>query len=124
MAASSSSSFSLALLFSLKPKGTDLRNPQTLNCRSKSINLPVLSLSLSSPQIQSRHSRTLGIVGSVPISSPVVGTEMPEELVASILSKVSKSDRGVKLSSEEHEQVSEVAQQLQRFCVPEPVKGL
>ncbi|XP_065849307.1 probable plastid-lipid-associated protein 8, chloroplastic [Euphorbia lathyris] len=114
---SSSTSSSLALLFSLN--GTELRNPQTLNFRSKPFSSPILSLSLSP---ESRRDRSSRIVCSVSVSAPVVGTETPEELVDAILSKVSLSDGGVKLSSEEHEQVSEVAQQLQRFCVAEPVK--
>ncbi|WCJ30534.1 Plastid-lipid associated protein PAP / fibrillin family protein [Euphorbia peplus] len=111
MAASSSSS-SLAVLFCLKSNGTVLRNPQTLNYLSKPITSPVLSLSTSS-----------GMVCSVSASSPVLETDTPQQLVASILSKVSRSDGGVTLSTEEHEQVSQLAQQLQTFCVSQPVKS-
>lgn len=33
-----------------------------------------------------------------------------------------QSDRGVLLTKDEHKSVAEVAQELQRFCVDEPVK--
>lgn len=46
----------------------------------------------------------------------------PEDLVVSILSKVKQTDRGVSLTKEEHKEVDEVAQALQKFCVDEPVK--
>ncbi|XP_026454255.1 probable plastid-lipid-associated protein 8, chloroplastic [Papaver somniferum] len=46
----------------------------------------------------------------------------PEDLVASILSKVTGTDRGVSLTKEGHKEVAEVAQKLQKYCVDEPVK--
>ncbi|CAI9113185.1 OLC1v1013750C1 [Oldenlandia corymbosa var. corymbosa] len=46
----------------------------------------------------------------------------PNDLVVSILSKVVQTDRGVKLTRNEHEKVAEVASELQQFCVDEPVK--
>ena len=33
-----------------------------------------------------------------------------------------QSDRGVLLKEEEHQKVAEVAQELQKYCVDEPVK--
>ncbi|KAF8035020.1 hypothetical protein BT93_C1137 [Corymbia citriodora subsp. variegata] len=47
----------------------------------------------------------------------------PDELVASILAKVLQSDGGVSLEKEEHAQVAEVVQELQKYCVSEPVKS-
>lgn len=49
--------------------------------------------------------------------------DRPDDLVASILSKVLQSDGGVSLEREEHKQVAEVAQELQKYCVSEPVKS-
>ncbi|KAL3512522.1 hypothetical protein ACH5RR_025239 [Cinchona calisaya] len=46
----------------------------------------------------------------------------PDDLVASILSKVMQTDRGVLLTSNDHKKVAEVARELQQFCVDEPVK--
>lgn len=39
-----------------------------------------------------------------------------------ILDQVTESDRGVLLKKEEHQKVAEVAQELQKYCVNEPVK--
>ncbi|KAL9439793.1 hypothetical protein AB3S75_018631 [Citrus x aurantiifolia] len=69
-----------------------------------------------------RSSRTaLKIVRAVSISSPDLRTG-PDDLVASILSKVNQSDGGVSLTKEEHKEVAEVAQELQKYCVEAPVK--
>lgn len=38
------------------------------------------------------------------------------------LNQVTHSDRGVLLKKEEQEEVAEVAEKLQSFCVSEPVK--
>ncbi|GER39765.1 plastid-lipid associated protein PAP / fibrillinfamily protein [Striga asiatica] len=46
----------------------------------------------------------------------------PDDLVEDIISKVVQTDRGVLLKSEEHLKVAELAEELQRFCVDEPVK--
>lgn len=46
----------------------------------------------------------------------------PRDLVDSILSKVSQTDRGVLLAADEHKKVDEVAQELKTYCVDEPVK--
>ncbi|XP_020227867.1 probable plastid-lipid-associated protein 8, chloroplastic, partial [Cajanus cajan] len=46
----------------------------------------------------------------------------PDDLVSSILSKVVQTDGGVLLKKEEHKEVAEVAQELQKYCVSEPVK--
>ncbi|XP_059306020.1 probable plastid-lipid-associated protein 8, chloroplastic [Lycium ferocissimum] len=54
-------------------------------------------------------------------ASPTPVTK-PDDLVDSILSKVMQTDRGVLLARDEHKKVAEVAQELQRFCVDEPVK--
>ncbi|ESR63371.1 putative plastid-lipid-associated protein 8 [Citrus sinensis] len=69
-----------------------------------------------------RSPRTaLKIVRAVSISSPDLRTG-PDDLVASILSKVNQSDGGVSLAKEEHKEVAEVAQELQKYCVEAPVK--
>ncbi|KAF3966959.1 hypothetical protein ACB098_10G092600 [Castanea mollissima] len=68
-----------------------------------------------------RHRKPLGIFASVSVSNPEVRTG-PDDLVASILSKVTQTDGGVLLTTEEHEEVAAVAEELQKYCVNEPVK--
>ncbi|XP_022857090.1 probable plastid-lipid-associated protein 8, chloroplastic [Olea europaea var. sylvestris] len=46
----------------------------------------------------------------------------PDDLVASIVSKVMQTDRGVLLARDEHQKVAAMATELQKFCVDEPVK--
>ncbi|KAI5393947.1 variant 2 [Lathyrus oleraceus] len=57
----------------------------------------------------------------VSISNTNVRTN-PNDLVASLLSKVVQTDGGVLLQKEEHKEVAEVVQELQKYCVKEPVK--
>ncbi|KAI6681071.1 hypothetical protein NL676_034952 [Syzygium grande] len=80
------------------------------------------------PCLQRRSSR---VRAAVSVSGPRGGggggggvdTGRPDDLVASILSKVLQSDGGVSLEKEEHKQVAEVAQELQKYCVSQPVKS-
>uniref|UniRef100_A0A453CT18 Plastid lipid-associated protein/fibrillin conserved domain-containing protein n=1 Tax=Aegilops tauschii subsp. strangulata TaxID=200361 RepID=A0A453CT18_AEGTS len=51
------------------------------------------------------------------------GLRAPPELVDSILSKVKGTDRGVLLPEEGHQEVADVAQQLGKYCIDEPVKS-
>ncbi|XP_057959240.1 probable plastid-lipid-associated protein 8, chloroplastic [Malania oleifera] len=67
-----------------------------------------------------RHLKSQRICASVS-ATPAVRTR-PDDLVASILSKVTQTDRGVLLSSEEHKEVAELAQELQKYCVEKPVQ--
>ncbi|CAK9312886.1 unnamed protein product [Citrullus colocynthis] len=85
---------------------------------SSKSSIPCHSVSISSPF---RRRKPFGIQASVSISDPQVRTG-PDDLVASILSKVTGSDRGVLLTEEKHKEVAEVAQELQKYCVNEPVK--
>ncbi|XP_030449166.1 probable plastid-lipid-associated protein 8, chloroplastic [Syzygium oleosum] len=75
--------------------------------------------------LQRRSSR---VRAAVSVSGPRRGgggvdTGRPDDLVASILSKVLQSDGGVSLEKEEHKQVAEVAQELHKYCVSQPVKS-
>ncbi|XP_022997459.1 probable plastid-lipid-associated protein 8, chloroplastic [Cucurbita maxima] len=81
------------------------------------------SILCQSTSISSRFHRRKPFViqASVSISDPQVRTG-PDDLVASILSKVTGSDRGVLLTEGKHKEVAEVAQELQKYCVNEPVK--
>lgn len=45
-----------------------------------------------------------------------------ESLCYSLNQQVTGSDRGVLLTEEKHKEVAEVAQELQKYCVNEPVK--
>ncbi|KAJ0266426.1 plastid-lipid-associated protein 8 [Hirschfeldia incana] len=57
------------------------------------------------------------------VSSPKVELRTgPDDLISSLLSKVANSDGGVTLTPEEHKEVAQVAGELQKYCVSEPVK--
>ncbi|NP_001338050.1 Probable plastid-lipid-associated protein 8, chloroplastic isoform 2 [Zea mays] len=51
------------------------------------------------------------------------GVRAPPELVDSILSKVKGTDRGVLLPKDGHQEVAEVALQLGKYCIDDPVKS-
>ncbi|GAB4836884.1 Probable plastid-lipid-associated protein 8, chloroplastic [Ancistrocladus abbreviatus] len=82
-------------------------------------------ISLSKPSnahpFLSPQRRCLRISSSVSAAAPEVQTG-PDDLAASILSKVSQSDRGVLLSGDQHKEVAEIAQELQKYCIDAPVK--
>lgn len=59
---------------------------------------------------------------SSPAPAPALYSQQPDELVASLFSKVMETDRGVLLTRDEHNKVAEVAEELHKFCVDEPVK--
>ncbi|KAJ4963791.1 hypothetical protein NE237_023730 [Protea cynaroides] len=67
-----------------------------------------------------RYQRKISRI-SASVSTQVLRTS-PDDLVASILSKVTETDRGILLPKEGHIEVAEVAQQLKEYCVDEPVK--
>ncbi|KAK6158673.1 hypothetical protein DH2020_005987 [Rehmannia glutinosa] len=67
-----------------------------------------------------RSTSAARIYASVSAVTPV--PTKPDDLVEKILSKVVQTDRGVLLTRDEHKKVAEVADELQRFCVEEPVK--
>ncbi|KAH6760785.1 Plastid-lipid associated protein PAP / fibrillin family protein [Perilla frutescens var. frutescens] len=87
-----------------------------------------LPLSFSSARNNSPHSlplprrsrSTAGVCASLSAADPVLSK--PNDLVETILSKVVQTDRGVLLARDEHQKVARVANQLQNFCVDEPVK--
>ncbi|POO03806.1 Plastid lipid-associated protein/fibrillin conserved domain containing protein [Trema orientale] len=109
---------SLALLPSTTFGGlSEPSRPKFLDFRSKPTNL-ILSVSSHSRFCKGK---TLRVSASVSVPNLEVQTG-PGDLVDSILSKVTQSDRGVLLKKEEHEKVAEVAQELQKYCVNEPVK--
>ncbi|KAH1203227.1 putative plastid-lipid-associated protein 8, chloroplastic [Glycine max] len=87
------------------------------------LNPPKLnSVTLRFPHLNRRYNSAFRVVAaSVSVSNPNVQTG-PDDLVASILSKVVQTDGGVLLKEEEHKEVAEVAQELQKYCVSEPVK--
>lgn len=81
-----------------------------------------LSLNASFPfKYQHRYQNWRIVVSSVSISNPGQRTGQ-DDLVASILSKVMQTDGGVSLTKKEHEEVAQVANEVQKYCVDEPVK--
>ncbi|KAJ0090678.1 hypothetical protein Patl1_12723 [Pistacia atlantica] len=91
------------------------------NISKASVSKPSNLLLTVSVPCEKRQSKSLRIVTAVSISNPEVRTG-PDDLVQSILSKVIQTDRGVSLTKEGHKEVAEVAQELQKYCVNEPVK--
>ncbi|KAI3435381.1 uncharacterized protein J3R85_006109 [Psidium guajava] len=99
-----------------------------VNCPTNAVKTRSLRSSRPKPTSHLLHFRRLqrrssGVRASVSVSEPRVDTGRPDDLVASILSKVLQSDGGVSLEKEEHKQVAEVAQELQKYCVSQPVKS-
>ncbi|GFP81605.1 probable plastid-lipid-associated protein 8 chloroplastic [Phtheirospermum japonicum] len=60
------------------------------------------------------------IYASVAAATPA--PPKPDDLVENIISKVVQTDRGVLLTRDEHQKVAQVADELRKFCVDEPVK--
>ncbi|KAJ4707673.1 Plastid-lipid associated protein PAP / fibrillin family protein [Melia azedarach] len=80
-----------------------------------------LHLKVSLPYEKRLNSRSLRIAKAISISNTELRTG-PDDLVASILSKVTQTNGGVSLTKEGHKEVAQVAQELQKYCVEEPVK--
>ncbi|KAK9946174.1 hypothetical protein M0R45_011650 [Rubus argutus] len=108
---------SLALSPSTFRGGPESPKPRFPNLCAKPMNV---GLAISTRSF-SRHRKTLRISATVSVSNPGVRTG-PDDLSATILSKVMHSDRGVLLEKEQHKEVAEVADALQTYCVSEPVK--
>ncbi|KAG8375332.1 hypothetical protein BUALT_Bualt10G0089200 [Buddleja alternifolia] len=67
--------------------------------------------------------RSISVAGiRASVSAVTPAPAKPDDLVQNILSKVMQTDRGVLLARDEHQKVAEVANELQTFCVDEPVK--
>ncbi|KAG5244542.1 plastid-lipid-associated protein [Salix suchowensis] len=95
---------SLALLSSFR--GPELCKAKSLFSHSKS---PSKNVSFS---LQCRKSRIPSFLCSVSVSDPQVLTG----------DLVTETDRGVLLTKEQQEEVTQVAQELQKYCVAAPVK--
>ncbi|XP_002527973.2 probable plastid-lipid-associated protein 8, chloroplastic [Ricinus communis] len=119
-AASMAASSSIALFSSIR--GREPYDPKALISRPKPVILANHAPLPARRYYYCSQKKSPRILCSVSISSSEVRTGRPDDLVASIISKVTQTDGGVTLTKEEHEEVSEVAQQLQSYCVAEPVK--
>ncbi|KAL9252213.1 putative plastid-lipid-associated protein 8, chloroplastic [Drosera capensis] len=69
-----------------------------------------------------QHRRRMCVWSSVSAAAPLEVRAGPDDLVASILAKVNGTDGGVKLGDDGHKEVADMVQELQRYCVDEPVK--
>ncbi|KAI8547708.1 hypothetical protein RHMOL_Rhmol07G0217100 [Rhododendron molle] len=106
------------------------QSPQSLLHNSISSASSTTTITTAFPLLRLRRRGTHNadrILASVSSSSakPKESEQMrpsPVDLVDSILSKVTQTDRGVLLTSDEHQKVAEVAQELRKFCVDKPVK--
>ncbi|PWA68240.1 plastid-lipid associated protein PAP / fibrillin family protein [Artemisia annua] len=76
----------------------------------------------SVPLNTSRRSNSRCVI-SAAASFPVqeVDQRRPEELAASIFSKVMQTDRGVTLTREQHLQVADLTTELSKYCIDSPV---
>ncbi|KAG9449249.1 hypothetical protein H6P81_009214 [Aristolochia fimbriata] len=108
---------SLALYSSLRGPQIRVSSSTSSPSRPRASCVVKLPIVLSPPR---RSRRGISVI-SASISAPEARTT-PDDLVASILSKVVGTDRGVSLTKEQHQGVAEVAQQLGTYCVEEPVK--
>ncbi|XVF48152.1 hypothetical protein PTKIN_Ptkin03bG0168300 [Pterospermum kingtungense] len=107
-----------AYSFALSSSFTQYK-PSIYGSISKRINL---SLNASFPRkYRNKYQKLRIATSSVSISNPELRTG-PDDLIASILSKVMQTDGGVSLTQKEHEEVAQVANELQKYCVDEPVK--
>ncbi|KAM7459680.1 hypothetical protein LguiA_036674 [Lonicera macranthoides] len=119
MAAAVAAAASTAALLSVTTSNTSSTNINTFfrsSSSSSSSSLPLVALR--------RHRarwipKTTGIRAS--ISVPPISSK-PDDLVASIFSKVLETDRGVLLKRDEHLKVAKAAEELKKFCVDEPVR--
>ncbi|XP_052200806.1 probable plastid-lipid-associated protein 8, chloroplastic [Diospyros lotus] len=129
-AASSAAMVSVTLTRGLEPDIFKFKTPQAATFhRHRRNRPPVIAARAPPPLLPSRGARKVaGIVAA--ISSEPIEKEMPravsspqsKHLVDSIIAKVTNTDRGVLLTTDEHNKVAEVAEELRKFCVDEPVK--
>jgi len=85
---------------------------------------PCVRISCSTPSLTALRRPRRRCVSSARCSLVAApGLRAPAELVDSILSKVRGTDRGVLLPKEGHQEVADVAQQLGKYCIDEPVKS-
>ncbi|KAL7171070.1 hypothetical protein ACSBR2_035850 [Camellia fascicularis] len=117
-AALPSSSSSSALFFSSSTTWRGLAGPEI---SKQLLNLSGIAAVRPGGRGWGSHKVT-GISASISSKPKEELCARPDELVNSILSMVTQIDRGVLLTRDEHNKVAEVAQELGRFCVDEPVK--
>ncbi|CAN6240811.1 unnamed protein product [Urochloa humidicola] len=85
---------------------------------------PALRFSSAAPPLAPLHRPLRRRLPSVRCSlAAAPGVRAPPELVDSILSKVKGTDRGVLLPKDGHQEVTDVALQLGKYCIDEPVKS-
>lgn len=85
---------------------------------------PALRFSSATPPLAPLHRPLRRRLPSVRCSlAAAPGVRAPPELVDSILSKVKGTDRGVLLPKDGHQEVADVALQLGKYCIDEPVKS-
>ncbi|KAI7727578.1 hypothetical protein M8C21_019327 [Ambrosia artemisiifolia] len=107
----SSTAFSLA---SLSPVNTELSVT------------PIRTLSRTVCDLRLRNCRSKrNVIISASVSFPAQevspSQRRPDELAASIFSKVTQTDRGVTLTKEQHLQVAELTSELSKYCIDSPV---
>ncbi|KAH7573989.1 hypothetical protein JRO89_XS03G0235600 [Xanthoceras sorbifolium] len=96
----------------LKPTKISSSKPPSSNLPSTVVSVPFKH------RVSSKTSR---LVRAVSISNVNTNLTDPTE-VSLTVDQVTGTDRGVSLTNEEHKEVAEVAQELKKYCVSEPVK--
>ncbi|TYJ30158.1 hypothetical protein E1A91_A06G115700v1 [Gossypium mustelinum] len=92
---------------------------------SSSLPQPKPSFFGSKPSHLSLHSTSFALKSQcfrVSSSSVSISSRPTDDLVASLLSKVIQTDGGVSLTTKQHQEVAQVANELNKYCVDEPVK--
>ncbi|KAG8491117.1 hypothetical protein CXB51_014292 [Gossypium anomalum] len=92
---------------------------------SSSLPQPKPSFFGSKPSHLSLHSTSFALKSQcfrVSSSSVSISSRPADDLVASLLSKVIQTDGGVSLTTKQHQEVAQVANELNKYCVDEPVK--
>ncbi|KAL6954131.1 putative plastid-lipid-associated protein 8, chloroplastic, partial [Sarracenia purpurea var. burkii] len=119
---------SSAALSSITFRGPGLQHPkqpQVLRRISSSISAPNQppKITAALPLFRPRGAHNVtGIFASISSNPRTELRTGPGDLVDSIISKVTETDRGVLLTRDEHKKVAEIAQELRTFCVDKPVK--
>ncbi|XP_076886693.1 putative plastid-lipid-associated protein 8, chloroplastic [Bidens hawaiensis] len=85
------------------------------------VNTEQLSATRLNPRPQQQPPRGVHNIRSRNIISASVSFPSPDQLAASIFSKVTQTDRGVTLTKEQHLQVAELTSELSKYCIDSPV---
>lgn len=88
------------------------------NAKHRIVGLSITSIAQPGAVIRSSVGRAFSAATSLQETE-----NSAENLLGTLLSTVEGTDRGAMLSNEEHERVLGIVSELERFCIPEPLKS-